>query len=205
MSIVGVRREDKSIWERRTPLVPEDVRTLTAAGVEIHVERSDQRCFPDDAFAAAGAVLVDELREAQTVLGVKEIPSEKFETGKTYMFFSHTIKGQPYNMPMLRRLMDLDCTVLDYELVKNADGIRTIAFGRHAGLAGSINTLWALGERWQRRGVVTPFGALHQALEYGELDKARLAIERMIALPLTRQSMYNHQYAPEVAAVEARV
>jgi quinolinate synthase len=36
------------------------------------------------------------------------------------------------------------------------------------------------------------------------MDKARVAIERMIALPLTRQSMYTHQGIPEVAAVEAR-
>lgn len=35
--------------------------------------------------------------------------------------------------------------------------------------------------------------------------KARRAIDRMIALPLTRQSMYNHQHAPEVAAIETRV
>jgi len=37
------------------------------------------------------------------------------------------------------------------------------------------------------------------------IDKARASIERMIALPLTRQSMYTHQQAPEVMAVEARV
>ncbi len=35
-------------------------------------------------------------------------------------------------------------------------------------------------------------------------DKARLAIQRMIDLPLKRQSMYNHQRAPEVAAIETR-
>jgi quinolinate synthase len=35
-------------------------------------------------------------------------------------------------------------------------------------------------------------------------DKARAAIERMIALPLKRQSMYTHQKAPQVLAVEAR-
>lgn len=37
------------------------------------------------------------------------------------------------------------------------------------------------------------------------IDRARLPIERMIALPLKRQSMYNHQHAPEVAAIEARI
>ena len=35
-------------------------------------------------------------------------------------------------------------------------------------------------------------------------DRARLAIERMIALPLKRQSMYDHRRAPDVAAVETR-
>ncbi|MEZ5920350.1 MAG: quinolinate synthase NadA [Parvularculaceae bacterium] len=36
-------------------------------------------------------------------------------------------------------------------------------------------------------------------------EKARASIERMIALPLKRQSMYSHERAPEVMAVEARV
>lgn len=36
------------------------------------------------------------------------------------------------------------------------------------------------------------------------MDRARAAIERMIELPLKRQSMYNHLYTPEVAAIEAR-
>ncbi|MCB2096868.1 MAG: quinolinate synthase NadA [Parvularculaceae bacterium] len=35
-------------------------------------------------------------------------------------------------------------------------------------------------------------------------ERARGAIERMIALPLTRQSMYTHAKAPQVMAVEAR-
>lgn len=37
------------------------------------------------------------------------------------------------------------------------------------------------------------------------IDKARVAIDRMIALPLTRQSMYTHERPPEVHAVESRV
>ncbi len=36
------------------------------------------------------------------------------------------------------------------------------------------------------------------------IEKARRPIERMIALPLTRQSMYDHKHAPEVAAIESR-
>lgn len=37
------------------------------------------------------------------------------------------------------------------------------------------------------------------------LEKARLPIERMIALPLKHQSMYTHERTPEVMAIEARV
>ncbi len=37
------------------------------------------------------------------------------------------------------------------------------------------------------------------------IEKARKPIERMIALPLKRQSMYNHLHPAEVAAIEARV
>ena len=37
------------------------------------------------------------------------------------------------------------------------------------------------------------------------IEKARRPIDRMLALPLTRQSMYTHERAPEVARVEARI
>ena len=36
------------------------------------------------------------------------------------------------------------------------------------------------------------------------IEKARAPIDRMLALPLKRQSMYTHERAPEVAAIEAR-
>ncbi|HMB70904.1 MAG TPA: hypothetical protein VKU85_16430, partial [bacterium] len=178
MAVIGIRREDKSVWERRTPLVPRDVKQLVAGGVEVHVQRSSNRCFADEEYAHAGARLTDDLSGADVILGVKEIPPRTFERGKTYFFFSHTIKGQPYNMAMLRRLLELECTLLDYELVTDDGGVRTIAFGRHAGLAGAIDTLWALGRRWEMRGVTTPLARLRPALEYGSVEKARADVER---------------------------
>ncbi|MGH2571356.1 MAG: hypothetical protein ACRDGR_09030, partial [bacterium] len=117
LRVVGIRREDKSPWETRTPLVPTDVARLVRAGVPVHVQRSDLRCFPDAEFAAAGAVLADDLRLAEVVLAVKEIPPALLERGKTYLFFSHTIKGQPHNMPLLRRVLELGITLIDYERI----------------------------------------------------------------------------------------
>ena len=74
MAVIGIRREDKSVWERRAPLVPEDVARIVAGGTEVHVQRSPSRCFPDEEYARAGARLSDDLGAAQVVLAVKEIP-----------------------------------------------------------------------------------------------------------------------------------
>ena len=161
MAVVGIRREDKSVWERRTPLVPADVKRLVDGGIRILVQSSENRCFADAEFAAAGAEVVDDLGAADVILGVKEVPVAQIAAGRTYLFFSHTIKGQPYNMPLLRRLLERGCTLLDYELVANDAGVRTIAFGRHAGLAGAIDTLHDL----------------QPALATGEVAPARAAIE----------------------------
>jgi len=178
MAIIGIRREDKRVWERRTPLVPAAVRKLVDQGIPIVVQRSENRCYPDTEFAAAGAELVDDIDVADVILGVKEVPVDKVAANKTYYIFSHTMKGQPYNMPLLRRFLDRGCTLLDYELVTNDAGVRTVAFGRHAGLAGAIDTLHALGHRFTQRGHDTPFADLNPALHYGSVDKARAAIEQ---------------------------
>jgi alpha-aminoadipic semialdehyde synthase len=178
LAVIGIRREDKSVSERRTPLVPDDVRRLVEGGVVVHVQGSERRCFADREYREAGARVAADLSGADVILGVKEIPAERLEARKTYLFFSHTMKGQPANMPMLRRILELGCSLLDYELIADERGVRTIAFGRFAGVAGAIDTLWALGRRFRAEGIATPFAAIRQAAAYGEIEPAREAIAR---------------------------
>jgi alpha-aminoadipic semialdehyde synthase len=188
MGVVGIRREDKSVWEARVPVVPADVARLVEQGVEFEVERSPQRCIPDAEFEAAGARLVDEFDRASVILGVKEIPIDKLREGCAYLFFSHTIKGQPYNMPLLQAILDRGCTLLDYELITDDEGVRTVAFGRHAGLAGCVDTLHALGHRLAREGHVTPLAALDGAHSFGEIAPALEQI-RAAATEIERQGL----------------
>ncbi len=110
------------------------------------------------------------------VFAVKEIPPALFEPGKVYVFFAHVIKGQPYNMPMLRRLLDLGCTLIDYEKVTDDQGRRLIFFGRHAGMAGTLETLWALGRRLAWEGIPTPLADLRHAYEYRDVAEAKEAV-----------------------------
>ena len=105
----------------------------------------------------AGAVIKEDLGGCDVIVGVKEVPKDSIIPGKTYMCFSHTHKGQPYNMPMLRQFLNASCTLLDYELLTDERGARLVAFGRFAGYAGMINCLHGMGLQFLARGYRTPF------------------------------------------------
>jgi alpha-aminoadipic semialdehyde synthase len=178
---VGVRSEDKSQWERRVPLVPLDLKALRDAGVDAVVQASAHRAFGDDEFTQAGVPVQENLSDCKVIIGIKEIPPAKLEAGKVYLFFPHVIKGQRANMPMLRRLMELDTTLVDYERIVDEKNRRLIFFGRHAGLAGMINTLWSLGKRLEVEGVPSAFRRLKQARTYADLSGAREDLARVAA------------------------
>jgi len=174
---IAVRRETKSSWEKRTPVTPELARKLvTGAGLEILVQPSARRIFPDNEYVRSGATMSESLADSAVILGVKEIPPELFLPDTAYIFFSHVIKGQPYNMPMLQRMLDLRCTLIDYEKICDDSGRRLIFFGRFAGLAGMIDTLWALGRRLKTEGFSTPLAEIEPAQAYPSLHEAKLAI-----------------------------
>jgi len=172
--VIGIRHEDKSRWEARAPLVPEDVAALIREhGVPFRIERSPHRAFPEEEYRRAGAEVADNLDGAGIVLGVKEIPAGKFAPGVAYLYFSHTIKGQPANMPALKRLMELGCTLIDPERIVDERNRRLVFFGRFAGLAGMIDTLWALGRRLDHEGVPSPFSKVRPAHEYADLESVK--------------------------------
>ncbi len=177
--MIGIRREDKNRWERRAPLTPEHVAELTRHGVRVVVEPSADRVFPDEAFRAAGAEIGDDLTSCALVAGVKEIPAARLRPGTVYLFFAHVAKGQPKNMPMLRRLMELGCSLIDYERIVDDRGRRLVFFGRHAGFAGMLDTLAGLGRRLGSEGIDSPFSRARLAHEYADLEEAHADLERI--------------------------
>lgn len=177
---IGIRREDKNPWERRIPLIPSHVRGIIEKfPIELWMQPSSIRIFRDQEFIAEGARIEEDISSCAVVFAVKEIPVDFFVPGKTYMFFSHTIKGQPFNMPMLKKMMDLGCTLIDYERVMDEKGQRLVFFGTQAGQAGMIDTLWALGQRLKELGKSSPFEELLLAHQYGSLVDAKESIKRL--------------------------
>ena len=179
MHKIGIRYEDKYVMERRVALVPDHIVELVNKGIEFEVVKSEKRIFKDEEFVKAGANLVDEITDASVVLGVKEMPIDFFEEEKTYIFFSHTIKGQPYNMPLLKQMMAKKVNLVEYERIVNDRDQRLIFFGRFAGLAGMINSLWSAGQRWEEFGIETPFLSLKQTHKYNSLYEAKDAIAKV--------------------------
>jgi len=178
---IGILREVKNKWERRTPLIPSDVSTLTKQGVRVLVQPSSHRIFKDHEFKKAGAELVEDLSSANMIFGVKEFPLERLEEKRSYMIFSHTIKAQPYNMPFLDACLQKKVRLFDYETIRATQqngGQRLVAFGKFAGYAGMIDCLRGVGERLLSLGYSTPFMGVASSYMYPDLPTAKLAVKR---------------------------
>jgi saccharopine dehydrogenase (NAD+, L-lysine forming) len=147
---IGLLREGKIPIDRRVPLTPGQAREVISrfAGVEVVAQRSEIRCYSDQDYEREGVRVVDSVADCDILLGVKEVPTAELVAGKTYLFFSHTIKKQPYNRDLLARILERRITLVDYETLTDPEGRRIIAFGRWAGIVGAYNGIWAFGRRY---------------------------------------------------------
>lgn len=177
---IGIRREDKNRWERRAPLIPTHVRELIRQhDLNLSIQPSDIRIFSDQEYAREGALVSESLSNCRIVLAIKEIPLSLIEPDKVYLFFSHTIKGQIYNRPMLKQLKDLGCTLIDYERIVDAQQRRLLYFGIQAGQAGMIETLAGLGRRLAFEGIDSPWTSLKQPYHYASLVEVREILQEI--------------------------
>ncbi|KAI3382293.1 hypothetical protein SNEBB_011387 [Seison nebaliae] len=174
--VIGIRREDQSVWERRAPLSPDQVRTLVKKGVRVIVQPSNRRAYPMVAYEKAGAEIREDMDEANLIIGVKQVPIDSLISNKVYAFFSHTIKAQEANMDLLDELLNRNIMMCDYEKMCYPDGQRAVAFGQYAGIAGMINILHGLGLRLLALGNHTPFMHVGLAHNYRTTEMACQAI-----------------------------
>ncbi len=174
MKALLIRAEDKNIWERRATIIPDDLKDiLKQTQAAAYIEKSDKRVFKEEEYVQAGAQITEGMEKGDVIFGVKEIPTEKFLDEKVYLYFSHTIKGQKDNMPMLQKIIDSGSTLIDYEKITDEQGRRLVFFGRYAGDAGALDILWLMGEYWQAKGIDTPFKECRQANHYHSVEEAK--------------------------------
>lgn len=175
--VIGIRRETKDNSEKRAALTPNHVKSLIKNhNIKVIVQPSETRIFNEKQYENAGAVINEDLSPCSIILGVKEVPVEDLIENKLYSFFSHTMKGQEYNMPMLKSILEKNISLLDYELIVNDAGKRKVFFGPFAGYAGMIDSLHVLGKRYAQDGFLTPFSNIKKAYEYSSLAEAEKAV-----------------------------
>jgi alpha-aminoadipic semialdehyde synthase len=203
VTTVALLRETYDPWERRAPLTPLHVEQLVQQhhqhnnNIRFLVQPSGRRIFPDQAYAQAGAIIQDDVSTADILLGVKRpVDSSTLIPDKTYMFFSHTIKGQAENMGLLRDVLDKRIQLMDYECLREHQQQqqqqqqqeqqepaststkktkRLVSFGRFAGMAGMVDTFHALGRRLLYRDDCsnTPFLSCPSSIMHDTVEQAK--------------------------------
>jgi len=164
---IGLIREGKTPPDTRVVLTPKQCKSiLQNNNITLVVQPSSNRCYADDEYENAGINLSENVQDCEVLLGVKEVPIDQLIPNKTYCFFSHTIKEQPYNQKLLKAAVDKNIRLIDYECLVNSKGHRIIAFGHWAGVVGAHNALWTWAKKYQQF-------SLPRAVEVDDLDKLK--------------------------------
>jgi alanine dehydrogenase len=145
---IGIIREGKVPPDNRVVLTPRQCAFLMRNyAVQIVVEPSSIRCYPDAEYVNEGVAVTNNLSDCDMLLGIKEVPITQLMPDKTYFFFSHTVKKQVYNRTLLQTVLQKNIKLVDYELLTDDHGLRLLAFGRYAGMVGAHNGMLAYGIR----------------------------------------------------------
>jgi alanine dehydrogenase len=173
--IIGLSKERKNPPDNRVALSPIQCIALQQRypEVQVVVESSPSRCFSDEAYREVGIQVVDSLEHCDVIFNIKEVPSEALIAGKTYFFFSHTIKKQPYNRTMLQSILQKNITLIDYEVLRYETGARVLGFGRYAGVVGTYNGLLVYGKK---HGLFTLKPA-HESKNYADILTQLLRVD----------------------------
>ena len=180
MATIGIRREEKH-FEARVPLTPIQVKELKDKyGISTFIQPSKLRTYKDQKYLDSKAHVEENIwAKTDFIFAIKEIPVNLIHPQKIYLFFSHTIKGQSYNMPLLKKIIDSKSTLIDYERIITDDNRRLIFFGNYAGFSGMIDSFWAFGRRLISEGVSTPFQNVNQTFKYESLEEAKVSLKKI--------------------------
>ncbi len=145
---IGLIHEGKIPADNRVALTPAKCAFVERLfPCKIIVEPSPTRCFSDAEFEAENIAVSADLNDCDFLMGIKEVPIQRLMVGKTYLFFSHTIKKQPHNRALLQAVLEKKITLIDYEVLTDDYNQRLIAFGKFAGMVGAHNGIMGYGLR----------------------------------------------------------
>ena len=104
---IGLLREGKIPPDKRVPFSPNQCAYIikTYPHISLYIQPSKYRCFSDLEYKKNGVQLIEDLSTCDIVMGIKEVPINMLINNKIFLFFSHTIKKQPYNKYLLQKII----------------------------------------------------------------------------------------------------
>ena len=147
----GIIKERKNPPDRRVVFAPDALAKLKQLhhDASVAVESSDIRIFSDIQYKSLGITITDDVSDCDVLFGVKEVPIENLIPNKSYFFFSHTIKKQPYNQKLLKAILEKNIELYDHETIVDEQNRRLIGFGKYAGMVGVYNGIRAFGIKFE--------------------------------------------------------
>lgn len=147
----GIIKERKNPPDRRVVFAPGELAKLKQLyhDAKVEVESSDIRIFSDIQYQSLGITITDDVSGCDVLFGVKEVPVENLIPDKSYFFFSHTIKKQPYNRKLLKAILEKNIDLYDHETIVDSNNRRLIGFGKYAGMVGVYNGIRAFGIKFE--------------------------------------------------------
>lgn len=181
--LIGLIRERKNPPDTRVAFTPKQCVSIMQqySDIRIVVESSPNRCYSDDEYTSVGVQVVDDVSACDVLVGIKEVPIDSLIEGKTYFFFSHTKKMQPYNKPLMQALIRKKIRLIDYECLTHQDGQRVLGFGFFAGVVGAHNGILTYGKKHQlfelpKANEINSYAELLSFYEHLKLPNFKIAV-----------------------------
>ena len=179
---IGILKEEKFPADKRVAFSPNQCKKIISLypNINIYVQKSDIRCYNDEEYIKSGINVVDDVSNCDILFGIKEVPKVKLIANKTYFFFSHTIKEQEYNRDLLLKMISLNISMIDYEVLKSSNGNRLLGFGRFAGIVGAYNAFLTYGLKSKKYSLKPAYKCIDRIEMEQELSNIKLNSERFI-------------------------
>lgn len=114
---------EKVKGEFRTPLLPKDIKNIKNKNIDLnfYYESSKQRIVRDKSYDEVGCKKYNN-QKINFFVSIKSIKKKFIKKGCAYLFFSHVIQQQPENIELLKKIIEVKGSLIDYELTKNLKG-----------------------------------------------------------------------------------
>src|ERR1043165_3723861 len=113
---IGLIREGKNPPDKRVPFTPLQAEAIEQRfpNVKMIFEPSEVRAYKESEYEELG-ITIGDASDCDILMGIKEVPIKNLIANKTYLFFSHTMKKQPYNRGLLQEALRKKIRLIDYE------------------------------------------------------------------------------------------